>query len=77
MSEMVRASTKMHETTFVDFDILPSNGFIGKIVLCELDLLFEGKKFEKLISLKMIRTSAKMLRMPFVDFDICHQMASL
>ena len=31
--------------TFVDIDILPSNDIIGKIVIHDLDLLFEGKKF--------------------------------
>ena len=38
--------------TFVDFDSLPSNGIIAKIILCDVDLLFECPKFELLVSLK-------------------------
>ena len=39
----------MQETTFVNF---PSNGIITKIVCGDIDLLFEGQKYEMLISLK-------------------------
>ena len=46
---MVRATTKMCETC--KFSYLLSNGVIAKIILCDLDLLFEGQNF-KIISLK-------------------------
>ena len=49
---MVGASVKIHETTFVDSDILPSNRFIAKILPRDLDLLFQGQIFERLMSLK-------------------------
>ena len=52
ISEMVTACAKMHTATFIYFDILSSNGIIAKIVLCDLDLLFEGHKFETVIPLK-------------------------
>ena len=34
---------------------MPSNDVIAKIVLCDLDLISEGKKFETLISLKKFK----------------------
>ena len=49
---MVRANAKMHGTTFCRFRRLLSK--IDKIVLSELDLLFESKKCEMLTSLKRL-----------------------
>ena len=40
------AKNKMETMTFVDFDICLSNGVIAKIVLRNLDLLFEGQRLE-------------------------------
>ena len=37
--------------TFVDFDICNLNGVIAKIILRDLDLLFEGQQLE-ILSLK-------------------------
>ena len=45
--------------SFVDFDSLPSNGIIAKIILCDVDLLFEGQKFEMLVSLKQWESALK------------------
>ena len=36
---------------------LPLNGVIAKIVLCVLDLLFEAKMFETLISIKRLENA--------------------
>ena len=36
----------------VEFSLLPSNGVIAKIVLRDLDLLFEGSNLKYFISLK-------------------------
>ena len=44
------AKTKNVQITFVDFWQLPSNGVIMKIAHRDLDLLFEGRKFEIFIS---------------------------
>ena len=53
--------------TFVDFD--NCHGMASaKIVLYDLDLLFEDQKFEMLISLKWLELVDK----TFFDFDICN-----
>ena len=41
------------------FLYLQSNGAITKIVRCDLDLLFEGNKFETLLSLKQLAIAHK------------------
>ena len=50
ISKTVRAAAKIHETT-CRFWYLPSNGLIAKIILHDLDILFQGNKLETLISL--------------------------
>ena len=48
----MRARTKLHGTTVVDFDFVSLKDSITKIVLHDLDLFFKGKQFEMLKSLK-------------------------
>ena len=45
-----------------------------KIVVRELDLLFEGNKFE---ILKSVKADTKMHEATFLDFVICHRIALL
>ena len=47
------------------------------IILRDLDLHFEYKKFEKLVISEMVRGSVKTHGTTFVDFDICHRIAAL
>ena len=54
----------------------PSNGIIVKVVLCDLDLLFESQTFYMLIS-ETVRARAKIVCQSFVVFYICHRMVSL
>ena len=56
---------------------LPSNGITVKIMLNDSDLLFEGKHFLNLISLKRWQLANKCVGVSFVDFDICHRMVSM
>ena len=71
---MVRDSAEMHGKTFIDL-YLPSNDNITKTVFCDHDLLFEGKKFEILISLKQ-RYEKNELN-DFIDFYICQQLQKM
>ena len=49
-----------------------SNGIIAQIVLCNLGLLFEGKKIINLTSNEAVRAGAKVHGQTFVDIDIYH-----
>ena len=43
---MMRVSAKMHRTTFIDLDILPTNDNIARFKPNDLDLLFQGKNMK-------------------------------
>ena len=65
---------------FYRFWYLPSNGIIAKTLLCDLGLLFEGKKFKTLISLKqseIVQKCIKMHGMTFVDLKTLQKLYSL
>ena len=57
--ETVRASIKMHGTSFVDLCYLSSNALIAKNVQRDLDLVFEVKKYETLTYLKWLKLAYK------------------
>ena len=49
---MVRASTKNAPHDFYRFGYLPTNDTIAKFTSNDLDLLFQGKKYEIVLSRK-------------------------
>ena len=55
---------------------MSSNGVIAKIVLYDLDLLFECQHFKIVISLKLWKLAQNVWK-SFRDFDNCYQMMSL
>ena len=52
LAETVRASAKMRDTTFIDFNICHRMGAIAKFVLRDLDIQFQDHIFQMLISQK-------------------------
>ena len=52
ISETVRAGAKMHGTAFRDFYIQHRTASLQTLYSCDIDLFFEGKQFETLISMK-------------------------
>ena len=73
ISETVRVGAKKTYDDFCRFVYLTSKDNIAKIVLRDLDLHFEGNRFETLISLKGL-VNAWCL---FIGFDNCNWMAPL
>ena len=76
ISLTVIASTKcLLHACFYRFWHLPSNATIAKVVVRDLDLLFQGQIFQLSLSLT-IRASAKMRDMTFIEFDIAKVVVS-
>ena len=62
-SEMVSAGAKIYGTAIVDFDVCQRRITLWKLYSNDLDLLFEGQKFETVKA-----SGEKNHRVPFIDF---------
>ena len=66
--EHILAKFKNVKMTFCSFLYFPPNGAIGKVVIRDIDLLFQDQIFKLLICLKRMRSSTKKVWYGFCRF---------